>query len=100
NLSDAGAVAMQFFWRDLLAEPVETRYDAIVMNPPFHQGRAAEPEIGQKLIAVAAKALKSRGALFLVANKGLPYENAIASPFAEYGQIAGDGAFKVFAARR
>ena len=60
-----------------VGEPVERRYDAIVMNPPFHQGRAAEPEIGGKLIAVAAKALKNRaGALYLVANKGLPYERS------------------------
>lgn len=99
NLRNPGTVAPQFFWRDLLAEPVEDRYDAIVMNPPFHQGRAAEPEIGQRLIAVAAKALRSRGRLFLVANKGLPYEKALAG-FPEHRQIAGDGAFKVFAARR
>jgi 16S rRNA (guanine1207-N2)-methyltransferase len=100
NLVNAGAVATQFFWRDLLAEPVKSRYDTIVMNPPFHQGRAAEPEIGQKLIAAAAKALKGRGTLYLVANKGLPYEKALAASFAEHRQIAGDGAFKVFAARR
>jgi 16S rRNA (guanine1207-N2)-methyltransferase len=100
NLAGSGAAQLHFFWRDLLAEPVETRYDAIVMNPPFHQGRAAEPEIGSRLIGVAAKALKSRGTLFLVANKGLPYEKALASSFADFRQIAGDNVFKVFAARR
>jgi 16S rRNA (guanine1207-N2)-methyltransferase len=94
------AVPTRFFWRDLLAEPVEDHYDAIVMNPPFHQGRAAEPEIGQKLIAVAAKALARRGVLFLVANKGLPYEKALAASFEEHRQIAADNAFKVLAARR
>ncbi|MDW6025219.1 class I SAM-dependent methyltransferase [Mesorhizobium sp. BAC0120] len=93
-------VPARFFWHDLLAEPVEHHYDAIVMNPPFHQGRAAEPEIGQKLIALAAKALTRRGVLFLVANKGLPYEKALTASFEEYRQIAGDNAFKVFAARR
>ena len=81
-----------------VAEPVEARYDAIVMNPPFHQGRAAEPGIGSKLIAVAAKALKSRGSLYLVANKGLPYERDLAASFAEYRQMASDKAFKVFVA--
>ena len=91
---------LHYFWHDLLSEPVEARYDAIVMNPPFHQGRAAEPEIGSGLIAVAAKALKSRGRLFLVANKGLPYEKALAASFGEHRQIAGDGAFKVLAAQR
>jgi 16S rRNA (guanine1207-N2)-methyltransferase len=100
NLATVRSPAIQYFWHDLLSEPVEARYDAIVMNPPFHQRRAAEPEIGSRLIAVAAKALKSRGRLFLVANKGLPYERALAAPFAEFRQIAADNAFKVFAAIR
>lgn len=99
NLAQA-RVATRFFWKDLLTEPVEARYDVIVMNPPFHRGRAAEPEIGQKLIATAAKALASRGLLYLVANRNLPYERALAASFAEHRQIAGDHAFKVFAARR
>jgi 16S rRNA (guanine1207-N2)-methyltransferase len=100
NLAAVSSAQIQFFWHDLLSEPVEARYDAIVMNPPFHQGRAAEPEIGQNLIAVAAKALKGRGRFYLVANKGLPYEKALALAFADFSQIAGDGAFKVFAGRR
>jgi 16S rRNA (guanine1207-N2)-methyltransferase len=97
----AGArVETGFFWRDLLAEPIDERYDAIVMNPPFHQGRAAEPGIGSKLIAVAAKALKSRGSLYLVANKGLRYEKDLAASFSQYRQVADDKAFNVFVARR
>lgn len=99
NLADA-RIRPGFFWRDLAIEPVEARYDAIIMNPPFHQGRAAEPGIGSKLIAVAAKALKGRGALFLVANKGLPYEKDLTASFAEYRQLASDGAFRVFSARK
>ena len=97
---DGARIETRFFWKDLLAEPVETRYDAIVMNPPFHRSRAAEPEIGQKLIAVAANALVNRGTLFLVANRNLPYERALTTSFSEFTQIAGDRAFKVFAARR
>ena len=93
-------VETAFFWRDLVAEPVEARYDAIVMNPPFHQGRAAEPGIGSKLITVAAKALKSRGSLYLVANKGLPYERDLAALLPQYRQTASDKAFNIFIARR
>jgi len=97
----AGArIETGFLWRDLIAEPVETRYDAIVMNPPFHQGRAAEPGIGSKLITVAAKALRSRGSLYLVANTGLPYERDLAASFSEYRQVASDKAFNIFIARR
>jgi 16S rRNA (guanine1207-N2)-methyltransferase len=70
------------------------------MNPPFHRGRAAEPEIGTRLIGAAAKALKSGGTLYLVANKGLPYEKLLATAFASCRQIAADSAFRVVAATR
>lgn len=92
--------AAGFFWHDLLAEPVERRYDAIVMNPPFHQGRAADPAIGQAMIAAAAKALGKGGRLLLVANRGLPYEAPLRAAFAAVEEIARDGSFKVLAARR
>jgi 16S rRNA (guanine1207-N2)-methyltransferase len=94
------SVETRFFWHDLVGEPVDARYDAIVMNPPFHLGRAAQPEIGRQLIAVAAAALKPRGTLHLVANRHLPYEGALAAAFSRYEEIAGDGAFKVLQARK
>jgi len=89
-----------FFWIDLLSEPVERRYDAIVMNPPFHRSRAAEPEIGAGMIQAAGKALKPGGRLFMVANRQLPYEPVLKAAFSSHAEIARDGMFKVFAARR
>ncbi|MGX8010290.1 class I SAM-dependent methyltransferase [Mesorhizobium sp. ORM8.1] len=94
------AVASRFFWTDLLNEPVERRYDAIVMNPPFHSGRATEPEIGAGMIRAASKALKPGGRLFMVANRQLPYEQVLSAGFASHAEIARDGMFKVFSARR
>jgi 16S rRNA (guanine1207-N2)-methyltransferase len=95
-----GTAATGFFWIDLLVEAVERRYDAVVMNPPFHRGRAAEPEIGAAMVRVAAKALKPGGRLFMVANRQLPYEAALSAVFSSHTEIARDGMFKVFAARR
>ncbi len=89
-----------FFWTDLLREQVPRRYDAIVMNPPFHRSRAAEPEIGAGIIRAAAKALKPGGRLVMVANRRLPYEAVLAASFAECAEIAGNGSFKVLTARR
>jgi len=89
-----------FFWHDLLQEPVERRYDAVVMNPPFHQGRAADPGIGQGMVRAAAAALKPGGALYMVANRGLPYEPAVAAAFRNSGEIARDGSYKVLWARQ
>lgn len=92
--------ASGFFWQDLAGEPVERRYDWIVMNPPFHQGRAAEPEIGRRLIETAAKALKPGGRLVMVANRQLPYEAVLSSALASSQEIARDNRFKVFLARK
>ena len=96
----AAAVRKEFFWHDLLAEPVDRRYDAVVMNPPFHKGRAADPAIGAGMIRAAAAALKPGGGLFLVANRHLPYEPILAASFASHRELARDAAFKVLAARR
>lgn len=85
-----------FHWLDLAEEVVTVRYDAIVMNPPFHAvGHAADPGIGQRLIRAAARALKPRGRLFMVANRGMPYESVVAGSFAVTGELARDNAFKV-----
>ncbi|CDX50801.1 Ribosomal rna small subunit methyltransferase C [Mesorhizobium plurifarium] len=100
RLNVHGAIEPRFFWIDLLAEAVERRYDAIVMNPPFHSGRAAEPGIGAGMIRAASKALKPGGRLFMVANRQLPYEQVLSAAFSSHAEIARDGMFKVFSARR
>jgi 16S rRNA (guanine1207-N2)-methyltransferase len=99
NLSGA-VVPVRSFWHDLDAESVGERYDAIVMNPPFHADRKADPLLGQAMIKAAAGALKSGGRLFLVANRQLPYERALAGHFASFEQVADAHGFKVIAARK
>jgi 16S rRNA (guanine1207-N2)-methyltransferase len=98
--ANAPRLPTRYFWQDLVGERVAERYDAIVMNPPFHTGRAAEPGIGQSLIAVAAKALRKGGRLFVVANRQLPYEQALGSNFARVEKVAEEHGFKVFMAVR
>jgi 16S rRNA (guanine1207-N2)-methyltransferase len=100
RLNVHGVIQPRFFWIDLLTEAVERRYDAIVMNPPFHSGRAAEPGIGAGMIRAASKALKPGGRLFMVANRQLPYEQVLSAAFASHAEIARDGMFKVFSGRR
>lgn len=91
----APAKNCRFFWHDLLGEPVPHRYDAIVMNPPFHRSRAAEPDIGAAMVNVAAKALRPGGRLFLVANRGLPYEASMAAAFSRHGETCRDRSYKI-----
>ena len=87
-------------WCDLLAEKIGRRYDVIVMNPPFHQSRAAEPSIGEGMIRAASLALKPGGRLFLVANRPLPYEPVLAAGFARSGEVCRDERYKVLWAVR
>lgn len=89
-----------FFWHDLVGEKVEKKYDLIVMNPPFHQGRAAEPGIGQAMIKTASSALKPGGQLLMVANRGLPYDQVLKAGFKDVQELRNEGGFRVIAARR
>lgn len=78
----AGNVAVAFHWRDVAAG-VPQQYDVVVSNPPFHAtGRAARPDIGRAFIAAAADALQPGGRAWFVANRQLPYEQALAQGFA------------------
>jgi 16S rRNA (guanine1207-N2)-methyltransferase len=99
NLADA-RVPVTFHWQDLASEPVARVYDAIVMNPPFHQGKAADPAIGNAMIRAASAAMKPNGRLWLVANRGLPYEPALAAGFKQSGELLRDGKFKLLWAKR
>lgn len=89
-----------FHWHDLVGEKVVGRYDAIVMNPPFHQSRSAEPDLGKAMIRAASGALKPGARLFMVSNRGLPYEAVLKEHFAAHGETARDGTFKVLWARK
>lgn len=98
--SSPDAPQFGFFWHDLVGEKVERKYDLIVMNPPFHQGRAAEPGIGQAMIKAASGALKSGGQLLMVANRGLPYDHELKASFKDVRELRNEGGFRVFAARK
>jgi len=97
NLSDPRA---RFHWADATRFAPERRFDGIVMNPPFHQGRAADPGLGHAFIRAAATMLTPAGKLWMVANRHLPYETALRDSFRDVAEIGGDGAFKLFLAAR
>ena len=99
NLAGA-AVPAAFHWHDVEAGVAE-RFDAIVCNPPFHAlGRGERPDIGRAFIAAAAAALKPGGRLWLVANRHLPYEDALGAGFAQVRIVAQAGGFKIVEAEK
>ena len=85
-------------WHDVTTG-LPKRYDAIVSNPPFHQGRADQPELGQTFINAAANALETNGSLWLVANRHLPYELTLATRFGSVETVMVKDGFKVFKAQ-
>jgi 16S rRNA (guanine1207-N2)-methyltransferase len=96
---DSGrAVTFALHWHDVI-EGLPRRYDAIVSNPPFHQGRADLPELGRSFIDTAANALLPHGRLWLVANRHLPYEATLAARFNEVRTVVVQDGFKVIEAR-
>ncbi|MFZ5636063.1 MAG: class I SAM-dependent methyltransferase [Pseudomonadota bacterium] len=91
----AQRAALDFRWHDV-AIGLPRRYDVVVTNPPFHaQGRADRPDIGRAFIAAAADALNPGGRLWLVANRHLPYEQALDAGFDEVRTVAQAAGFKV-----
>lgn len=90
----------RFFWHDIAGEEVKGKYDLIIMNPPFHEGHASEPGLGQQFIQRAAQSLVNGGELLLVANRGLPYEDVLAANFRSSAEVCRNARFKVLSARK
>ncbi len=90
----------QFHWADAVTWTAPEPIDTVIMNPPFHTSRSADPALGQGFIKSAAKNLTRNGTLWMVANRHLPYEATLAESFAQVQEVAGDNRFKVFQASR
>ncbi len=97
NVTDPRA---QFHWADATKWSAPEPLDMVIMNPPFHTSRSADPTLGQGFIASAARNLTRNGQLWMVANRHLPYEATLAEAFARVDEVAGDNRFKVFHASR
>ncbi len=94
---DGARVPVRFHWHDV-ATGVPGRFDAVVCNPPFHVGSRGVPALGRAFIAAAARALKRDGQMLLVANRHLPYEDALREVFGRGELLVEQGGFKVYRA--
>lgn len=97
NVTDPRA---RFHWADARNFQDVNGFDVVVTNPPFHNNRAGDPALGQAFIAAAARLLRPQGEIWLVANRHLPYETALAENFRDQREVAGTTAFKIIHAGR
>ena len=92
NVADPRA---RFHWADATRFHPDRPFDVVVMNPPFHVARAADPGLGLAFIRAAASMLTPAGHLWMVANRHLPYEAALTQAFRKVTEIGAAGGFKV-----
>lgn len=83
------------------AQPVEgMRFDVVVTNPPFHQGKGTTYDIALQFVRDAARLLRPGGRLYLVANRFIPYEEHVRAAFGAVKKPYEDAQFKVLSAVR
>jgi len=92
NVADPRAA---FHWADATTFRPDRLWGAVVMNPPFHQGRSADPGLGLAFLQAAQRSLAPDGSLWLVANRHLPYGPALSLLFRSVEDIGGDAAFRL-----
>jgi 16S rRNA (guanine1207-N2)-methyltransferase len=71
-------------------------FDAILSNPPFHRGKAEEPEMILRLLRESPSNLHGEGGLVLVAQRRIPLEEAMQMAFRRVGVRAEAGGFRVW----
>ncbi len=74
-------------------------FDVVATNPPFHQGKKTDYDVGRQFVQEAARVLKPGGVLYLVANRFLPYEAQMQGAFDNVQQVTMDSQYKVLIAR-
>ncbi|MCL1074649.1 methyltransferase [Shewanella dokdonensis] len=91
----ANGLTARVYPSDGLAQ-VEGEFTAIISNPPFHDGLNSTTDIATRFVADSQQRLKSGGLWQIVANRHLPYADAIARYFGEVNIIAETNKYKVY----
>jgi 16S rRNA (guanine1207-N2)-methyltransferase len=98
NVDDPRA---SFHWADIRSTGIAPgSLDFAVTNPPFHDTGNEDRVLGQTFIRQAAAMLRKGGALWLVANRHLPYEVVLDEVFKTWTPHGDTGAYKVIEARK
>lgn len=92
---------IHYRWADITSDAdMPEGFDAIVMNPPFHEGKEMLPGAGVAFIEEATHDLLPGGKLWMVANAHLPYEKPLSRLFVDYKKLKEENGYKVFCATK
>jgi len=89
-----------YFWIDVMKIDKKSYYNAVIMNPPFHNGNDSNPNLGIDFIRKAEEILSIGGKLFMVANRKLPYEKEVNKLFEEVQVHQSYSGFKIISAKK
>lgn len=74
---------------------IQGRFDHIITNPPFHSGKNRDFGFAQALFSQGKRHLTSRGKIWVVANRQLPYEGWAQDHFEVVDILSQSNGFKV-----
>ena len=79
---------------------IDERFDAILCNPPFHQGFAHASELTEKFLRQIHRLLTAKGRALLVVNQFIAVEATAGSLFGSIETVARNKSFKLIALGR
>jgi 16S rRNA G1207 methylase RsmC len=79
---------------------VGPRFDAIVLNPPFHHHGGVDEELGARLFSAAYGQLRVGGELWVVGNRHLGYQKTLQTAFGDCRLVTAHPKFVVLVAKR
>ncbi len=88
----------------LLSDAVSTvvggrHFDAVITNPPFHQGREVDYEVAHEFVCHSERLLRRGGRLFLVGNRFIGYDDLIRQTFGNVDAAYVGSSYHVLTAR-
>lgn len=88
----------QVVWDDAAGSIDDASIDAVMLNPPFHEGTRVDASMHEKLVRAAYRVLTPGGELFLVHNSHLRYRGVLEDTFTQVEQLARNSKFTVLRA--
>jgi 16S rRNA (guanine1207-N2)-methyltransferase len=83
---------------DAASWPEHGPFDAVVSNPPYHQGKAETLQVVGRLVGGARTSVAPGGELRLVVQRRHPVEPLLRSAFRVVDAVADEGPYRVWAA--